>query len=163
MSAFAAGDIHILVSTTVIEVGVNVPNASYMIIENAERFGLSQLHQLRGRVGRGGDKAYCILFSESTGKTAEERAKIMTESNDGFYIAEKDLEIRGPGEYFGTRQHGLPSYQMMNLLTDVKLLKEASDAADAYFKEDPMLEKKENAALRQIVMEKIEQNESGIN
>ncbi|MBQ1947946.1 MAG: ATP-dependent DNA helicase RecG [Clostridia bacterium] len=163
MAAFAAGDIHILVSTTVIEVGVNVPNACYMIVENAERFGLSQLHQLRGRVGRGGDKAYCILFSDATGKTAEERAKIMTQSNDGFYIAEKDLELRGPGEYFGTRQHGVPSYQMTELLSDVKLLKQAADAADAYLEEDPLLEKEQNRALQQVVAEKIEENKTTMN
>ena len=163
MAAFAAGDIHILVSTTVIEVGVNVPNACYMIVENAERFGLSQLHQLRGRVGRGGDKAYCILFSDATGKTAEERAKIMTQSNDGFYIAEKDLELRGPGEYFGTRQHGVPSYQMTELLSDVKLLKQAADAADAYLEEDPLLEKEQNRALQQVGAEKIEENKTTMN
>lgn len=163
MSAFSAGEIGILVSTTVIEVGVNVPKASYMIVENAERFGLSQLHQLRGRVGRGGDKAYCILFSDATGKTAEERANIMTQSNDGFYIAEKDLELRGPGEYFGTRQHGVPSYQMTELLSDVKLLKQAADAADAYLEEDPLLEKEENRALKQVVADKIEENKTTMN
>lgn len=163
MAAFSAGEIGILVSTTVIEVGVNVPNACYMIVENAERFGLSQLHQLRGRVGRGGDKAYCILFSDATGKTAEERAKIMTQSNDGFYIAEKDLELRGPGEYFGTRQHGVPSYQMTELLSDVKLLKQAADAADAYLEEDPLLEKEQNRALQQIIAEKIEENKTTMN
>src|SRR5699024_9538881 len=106
------GEIDILVSTTVIEVGVNVPNASIMIIENSERFGLAQLHQLRGRIGRGEYQSYCILMNEGRGKISKERMKIMEQTNDGFLISEKDLEIRGPGEFFGIRQHGLPELKI---------------------------------------------------
>jgi ATP-dependent DNA helicase RecG len=127
MLRFKNGEIKVLVSTTVIEVGVNVPNATMMIIENADRFGLAQLHQLRGRVGRGEHKSYCILITESKSQVTMERMKIMTQTTDGFVIAEKDMELRGTGEFFGTRQHGLPELKLANLVRDIEMLKETRD------------------------------------
>lgn len=156
MSRFSKGETDILVSTTVIEVGVDVPNANIMIIENAERFGLSQLHQLRGRVGRGGEEAFCILFCASKGEIAKERVKIMCETRDGFKIAEYDLKLRGPGEFFGVRQHGLPELKIADLSSDMELLKTARDAAAEITNKDPDLKNKENAALKQIVLKKFE-------
>jgi ATP-dependent DNA helicase RecG len=134
MRDFVSGDIKILVSTTVIEVGVDVPNASVMVIEHAERFGLSQLHQLRGRVGRGAEQSYCVLLaSDKQTDVARERLGIMEETNDGFKIAEKDLEIRGPGEIMGTRQAGLPEFQVANLVRDLDILQAARQEAEFYF------------------------------
>ncbi|HZK27359.1 MAG TPA: ATP-dependent DNA helicase RecG [Thermoclostridium sp.] len=130
MAAFAAGNIQVLVSTTVVEVGVNVPNASLMVIENAERFGLAQLHQLRGRVGRGEHQSYCILFCQSKSDIARKRMEIMTQYNDGFMISEKDMELRGPGDIFGTRQHGLPEFKIANLYEDIEILKEVQKTAN---------------------------------
>ncbi|HKG61377.1 MAG TPA: ATP-dependent DNA helicase RecG [Pyrinomonadaceae bacterium] len=133
MSAFVAGEIKILVSTTVIEVGVDVPNASLMIVEHAERFGLSQLHQLRGRVGRGAEKSYCILLtSDKKTAVAEERLGIMAQTNDGFLIAEKDLELRGPGELLGTKQSGLPEFRIGNIVRDQEILEKAKQEAEFY-------------------------------
>ncbi|MDQ1640161.1 MAG: ATP-dependent helicase RecG [Pyrinomonadaceae bacterium] len=133
MRRFVSGEIQILVSTTVIEVGVDVPNASVMVVEHAERFGLSQLHQLRGRVGRGAEKSYCLLLaSETKTGVATERLGIMAETNDGFKIAEKDLELRGPGELLGTRQSGLPEFRIANLVRDQKILAAAKKEADFY-------------------------------
>jgi len=133
MRAFAGGEIKILVSTTVIEVGVDVPNASVMIVEHAERFGLSQLHQLRGRVGRGAKKSFCVLLtSDKKTAVAEERLGIMAKTNDGFVIAEKDLEIRGPGELLGTRQSGLPEFRIGNIVRDRELLEIAKREAESY-------------------------------
>jgi ATP-dependent DNA helicase RecG len=133
MRRFVAREIQILVSTTVIEVGVDVPNASVMVVEHAERFGLSQLHQLRGRVGRGAEKSYCLLLaSETKTSVATERLGIMAETNDGFKIAEKDLELRGPGELLGTRQSGLPEFRIANLVRDQKILDAAKKEADFY-------------------------------
>lgn len=129
MEQFAKGEIQILVSTTVIEVGVNVPNSNVMIIENAERFGLSQLHQLRGRVGRGADQAFCILFANGGGEITKKRMETMCSSNDGFYISEQDLKLRGPGDFFGTRQHGLPDMKIANMFQDTDILKKAQEAA----------------------------------
>ena len=129
MSGFVRGEIDILVSTTVIEVGVNVPNAVIMMIENAERFGLSQLHQLRGRVGRGEHKSYCILVSNAKGEEAQKRLRVMCSTGDGFKIADEDLRIRGPGDFFGSRQHGLPELKIANLVENVKLLQDAQAAA----------------------------------
>lgn len=136
MRHFVAGDIKVLVSTTVIEVGVDVPNATVMIVEHAERFGLSQLHQLRGRVGRGGNQSFCILLTGDKKTTvAEERLGIMKETNDGFLIAEKDLELRGPGEIMGTRQAGLPEFRVGNIVRDTKILEQARKEADFYLQD----------------------------
>ncbi len=129
MQAFVKNEIQILVSTTVIEVGVNVPGSNIMVIENAERFGLSTLHQLRGRVGRGGEQAYCIMFAHSDSEVTKKRMKTLCESNDGFYISEQDLKLRGPGDFFGTRQHGLPEFKIANLFTDCEILEQAQQAA----------------------------------
>jgi ATP-dependent DNA helicase RecG len=123
MRAFAAGELQILVSTTVVEVGIDVPNASLMVVEHAERFGLSQLHQLRGRVGRGVHQSYCcLLYQAPLADEARERLKAMTDTTDGFVIAERDLQIRGPGDFFGTRQAGLPTFRLINLVRDRELL-----------------------------------------
>lgn len=150
MKEFAFGSIDILVSTTVIEVGVNVPSATLMIVENAERFGLSQLHQLRGRVGRGKDKSYCILIVKNMDEDVKKRMSVMTGTNDGFKIAETDLELRGPGEFFGTRQHGLPPLKISSLL-DMDTLKSSSLAVSSVLSDDPYLEKEENALLKKRV------------
>ncbi len=147
MEEFSNNNIDILVSTTVIEVGINVPNATVMLIENAERFGLAQLHQLRGRVGRGSEKSYCILVSDSKNKTAKERMKIMTKSNDGFEISEKDLNLRGPGDFFGTRQHGIPELKIANLYKDIEILRLVQKASEELYIDDPTLEKEENKKL----------------
>ncbi|NCB51978.1 MAG: ATP-dependent DNA helicase RecG, partial [Clostridia bacterium] len=148
MSAFVSGEIDILVSTTVVEVGVDVPNAALMIIENAERFGLSQLHQLRGRVGRGEHKSYCILVSDTDGDEAKARMKIMTSTNDGFKIAEEDLRLRGPGDFFGSRQHGLPELHIADMGADMNILQTAQDAAKRLLEGDSELCKLENRQLR---------------
>ena len=156
MQKFKNGEIQILVSTTVIEVGVNVPNASIMIVENAERFGLAQLHQLRGRVGRGEYKSYCILKYQGNSEVIRERMKVMQETNDGFIISEKDLELRGSGEFFGTKQHGLPEFKIANLFQDMPILKMVQSTAIRILQNDPKLEKRENEQLRKIVKEKFE-------
>lgn len=148
MAAFAQGYIDVLVATTVIEVGVDVPNAALMIIENAERFGLSQLHQLRGRVGRGTHKSYCVLVSDSTSEEVKARLKIMTRTNDGFKISEEDLRLRGPGDFFGSRQHGLPEMHVADLGADVNTMQLAQNEAAALLQGDPTLEKGENALLK---------------
>lgn len=148
MEAFAKGQTDILVSTTVIEVGINVPNATVMLIENAERFGLAQLHQLRGRVGRGAEKSYCILVSDAKTKIARQRMQTMTKTTDGFVISEMDLQLRGPGEFFGTRQHGLPELKIANLYRDMQVLKEAQDGAAALVAKDPDLQAPEHAKLK---------------
>ena len=139
MSAFAAGEISILVSTTVIEVGVDVPNAVIMVIENAERFGLAQLHQLRGRVGRGKYASACILISDAQNEEARRRLKVMCSTNDGFKIADEDLRLRGPGDFFGSRQHGLPALKIADLMGDMPLFRAAQDAARELTEADPTL------------------------
>lgn len=139
MASFSAGALDILVSTTVIEVGVDVPNATIMVIENAEQFGLSQLHQLRGRVGRGKHKSYCILFSDSKSEDTKTRLKAMTATNDGFKIAQEDLELRGPGDFFGQRQHGLPNLKVADLQCDMKLMYLARRAAEELLDADAEL------------------------
>ena len=148
MSRFAAGETDVLVSTTVIEVGVDVPNAALMVVENAERFGLSQLHQLRGRVGRGKHKSWCILVSDAKGEEARARLHAMTHISDGFKIAEEDLRLRGPGDFFGSRQHGLPELHIADLGADMNVLKAAQDAAKRLLESDPRLERPENKRLR---------------
>lgn len=148
MTEFAQGDIQILVSTTVIEVGVNVPNANMMVIENAERFGLSQLHQLRGRVGRGGEQAYCILLAHGNNEVTKKRMETMTISNDGFYISEQDLKLRGPGDFFGTRQHGLPEMKIANLFEDRDILALSQMAAKTILEEDPLLKSEKYRGLK---------------
>ena len=163
MTAFSKGETDILVATTVIEVGVDVPNATLMVVENADRFGLSQLHQLRGRVGRGSAKAYCVLFEGAGGDKAKDRLEVMTKTNDGFKIAEEDLKLRGPGDFFGSRQHGLPEMRIANFATDVELLKSAQDAAKAVMAADPELTSPENARLKAQVSELIERNEGTLN
>ncbi len=154
MNRFKNGDIDILISTTVIEVGVDVPNASIMIIENAERFGLAQLHQLRGRVGRGEYKSYCILKNNGHSKVCKERMKVMCQTNDGFVISEKDLELRGSGDFFGTAQHGVPELKIANLFENITELKEIQVLASKIIEDDPSLEQEKNYRLRKLIDEK---------
>ncbi|MBQ9180153.1 MAG: ATP-dependent DNA helicase RecG [Firmicutes bacterium] len=151
MERFAAGEIDVLVSTVVIEVGIDVANATVMIIENAERFGLAQLHQLRGRVGRGSHQSYCMLILGSGSDVAVQRAKVLAESTDGFYIAEKDLDLRGPGEVFGTRQHGIPDNHLTDMISHIDIMEELRVTAMEVLSDDPALEKPENAAVRRRV------------
>lgn len=139
MAAFAAGQLDVLVSTTVIEVGVNVPNATLMVVEDADRFGLSQLHQLRGRVGRGARQSYCIFFGADKGEKAKQRLKLLCKTADGFEIARADLALRGPGDFFGSRQHGLPPLHVADLAQDMALLEHAQQEAAALLAHDPML------------------------
>ena len=154
MERFKNGEIQILIATTVIEVGVNVPNASVMVVENAERFGLAQLHQLRGRVGRGEYQSYCILKYEGNSETIRQRMKVMCDTNDGFIISEKDLELRGSGDFFGTEQHGLPEFKIANLFEDIAVLKKVQKLALKIMEDDPLLEKEKNAKLNDLVKEK---------
>ena len=154
MMRFKNKEIDILISTTVIEVGVDVPNANIMVIEDAQRFGLAQLHQLRGRVGRGEYKSYCILKYEGKGETVRKRMKVMCDTNDGFIISEKDLELRGSGDFFGTMQHGLPEFKIANLFEDMNILKVAQEVAIKIIGKDPKLEKEENARLKRLIRDK---------
>ena len=140
MERFLAGQTDILVATTVIEVGVDVKNATLMVIEDADRFGLSQLHQLRGRVGRGKNKSYCVLISDNKNKETRKRLKALCSTNDGFKISQQDLELRGPGDFFGYRQSGLPSFRMASLATDLSILSRAQDAARHFLSKEPDME-----------------------
>lgn len=151
MQDFAAGRLDALVSTTVIEVGVDVPNATVMVIENAERYGLSALHQLRGRVGRGGGESWCFLVSDHEGESVQKRLKFLCGTTDGFAVAQYDLETRGPGDFFGSRQHGLPDLQIADLMTDTRTLNAAQAEALALLAEDPQLSAPEHAALALLV------------
>ena len=144
MAAFAAGDVDVLVSTTVVEVGVDVPNAALIIVENAERFGLSQLHQLRGRVGRGKHQSYCVLITNSHAPDAMTRLKTLASTTDGFKISEEDLKLRGPGDFFGSRQHGLPQLALADLSGDMRLLQQAQQSARQLLQQDPTLSQPEN-------------------
>ncbi len=163
MLAFSDGEINILVATTVVEVGVDVPNASLMVVENAERFGLSQLHQLRGRVGRGNHKSYCILVSDEKYQDAAVRLKVLEKTSDGFKISEEDLKLRGPGDFFGSRQHGLPEMHIADLCTDMRILKDAQSAAQALLESDPSLNEPENQPLKKRIQELFEVNEGILN
>jgi ATP-dependent DNA helicase RecG len=154
MSEFRKGKIDLLVSTVVVEVGLDVPNATIMVIEGADRFGLAQLHQLRGRIGRGQAKSYCFLFAETDSETAESRLEVMTRSNDGFEIAEHDLRLRGPGEMFSTRQHGLPDLKIANIVDDFDLLVIARKNAFELVSQDPMLRNAEHKNIRQALLAK---------
>ncbi len=163
MDAFKMGKIHLLVSTTVVEVGVDVPNATIMMIENAERFGLSQLHQLRGRVGRGSARSYCILVSDNEGEENRRRLQVMKETTDGFVIAKEDLKLRGAGDFFGDRQHGLPQLGIADLLEDSALFRTAQREAKKLLQQDPSLQLPEQMQLR-LYMDKIfVNNDSGLN
>lgn len=162
MDKFKSGLTDILVSTTVIEVGVDVPNANIICIYNAERFGLAQLHQLRGRVGRGSHKSYCILINEGTTQISKERMRVLEKSDDGFLISEKDLELRGPGEFFGTRQHGLPELKIANLFRDMGLLKEIQKLSIKILESDPYLESSKNKLLKIQVENMLKNIEEGI-
>ena len=163
METFAAGESDILVSTTVVEVGVDVPNATCMVVENAERFGLSQLHQLRGRVGRGQAKSYCILLSEHPSEETRRRLKVMTRTNNGFEISQEDLHLRGPGDFFGQRQHGLPALQIADLSCDMRVLTEAQQAARELMARDPELTDPMHAALRARIHELFELKADSLN
>ena len=153
MRAFLDGVYDLLVATSVIEVGVDVPNATLMIVLHAERFGLSQLHQFRGRIGRGKDASYCYLLCDKLGETARERVSILETTDDGFVIAEKDLELRGPGEFLGTRQAGAPLFRHADLLRDQDLLLQARQAAQTLWAQDPGLSRPEHAAMRDELAE----------
>ncbi len=163
MSRFSSGEIDILVSTTVIEVGVDVPNATVMMIEGADRFGLSQLHQLRGRVGRGGHRSYCILVSDTQSDATQKRLNVMCTTNDGFVIAEEDLKARGPGSFFGDRQHGLPTLKLSDLVVDVDALKFAQDVAKDIIRRDPTLSQEENTNLREYVIKMFDEFNGSLN
>ena len=145
-----SGETKLLVSTTVIEVGVDVPNAVIMVVENAERFGLSQLHQLRGRVGRGNNQSYCILITDSKSDYTKARIDTMVRTSDGFEIANEDLKLRGPGSFFGARQHGLPELRIADLSNDVHLIKETGELAEEIIRNDPKLQSSENKGLKQL-------------
>lgn len=163
MAAFAAGESDILVSTTVVEVGVDVPNATCMVVENADRFGLSQLHQLRGRVGRGKAKSYCILLSDSQNEETLARLKVMTQTNDGFRISQEDLRLRGPGDFFGQRQHGLPAMKIADLSCDMRLLDEAQTAARQLMERDPELTDPAHRPLRRRIRQLFDTNADMLN
>jgi ATP-dependent DNA helicase RecG len=150
MKSFREGDFDILVSTSVVEVGVDIPNATVMLIEGANRFGLAQLHQFRGRVGRGSEKSYCLLIPETEDGLENERLLVMAETNDGFVLAERDLEQRGPGDFLGTRQSGFSELKLASL-TDVRLIEKARRHAEALFEQDPDLSSPQNEQLAEMV------------
>ena len=151
MESFSRGETDVLVATVVIEVGINVPNATVLVIENSERFGLAQMHQLRGRVGRGSHRSYCFLILDGGSEITEKRGQIMEASSDGFFIAEEDLKLRGPGEIFGTRQHGLPDLAITDLSKHMKILEQAKEEAKAMLADDPALDAPEHSALRRRI------------
>ena len=155
MTAFGRNEIQVLVSTTVVEVGIDVPNATVIMIENAERFGLAQLHQLRGRVGRGKYQSYCIFMTASRSKETKERLEILNHSNDGFYIANEDLRLRGPGDLFGIRQSGVLDFKIADVFQDAALLQEANAAAEKLLLEDPDLSWKQHRKLKEHLQKKL--------
>jgi ATP-dependent DNA helicase RecG len=155
MTAFRDRETDVLVATTVIEVGIDVPNATVILIDNAERFGLSQLHQLRGRVGRGAEASYCLLISDANSDTAKARMGAMVQTNDGFQIAEMDLQLRGPGEFFGTRQHGLPEFKLADVTNEMDLLQQAKEDALALLADDPKLTRAEHRHLRAALVKQL--------
>ena len=163
MEAFMKNEVQILISTTVVEVGVNVPNATVMMIENAERFGLAQLHQLRGRVGRGDAQSYCIMINASDSKTAEQRLSILNRSNDGFEIAAEDLKLRGPGDFFGIRQSGELQFALGDIYQDAAVLKQASEAVTELLAEDAELASEENGNLCRYLKEYVKQEQHQMN
>ena len=163
MASMVAGETDILVATTVIEVGVDVPNAALIVVENAERFGLSQLHQLRGRVGRGRHKSWCILVSDNDGEENRARLNIMTKTNDGFKVSEEDLRLRGPGDFFGSRQHGLPEMHVADLGADVNVMQRAQQEAALLLAADPELKSPEHAPLRESVERMLKVNADSFN
>jgi ATP-dependent DNA helicase RecG len=148
MKAFSTNEVQVLVSTTVVEVGVNVPNATMMVIYDAERFGLSQLHQLRGRVGRGSDQSYCILLADPKSEVGQERMRIMTDTNDGFVLSEKDLELRGPGDFFGKKQSGVPEFKLADMVHDYRALETARNDASQMIQSKTFWNDKEYEYLR---------------
>ena len=152
ISQFAKKRINILVSTTVIEVGIDIPNATVMLIENAERFGLTQLHQLRGRVGRGADQSYCILVRRNTTDTSLNRLKVLEKTNDGFEVADEDLRLRGPGEFFGLKQSGFLKFKIANLVMDEKIIQLARKTATNIIKKDPSLISKKNKIIKEMLL-----------
>ena len=157
MSAFGKNEIQILVSTIVVEVGIDVPNATVMLIENAERFGLAQLHQLRGRVGRGGYQSYCIFMSASKSDETKERLEILNRSNDGFFIAGEDLRLRGPGDLFGIRQSGILDFKIADVFQDAEVLKIAGEEANKILKRDPELKDPSYKKIKNHIDHKIQQ------
>lgn len=160
MARFKSGEIDVLVSTTVVEVGVDVSNATVIMIENSERFGLSQLHQLRGRVGRGSEKSYCILVTDNPTEDCRKRLKIMSEISDGFELSREDLKMRGPGDFFGSKQHGLPKLKIADMSEDIEVLKVAQKEAKRIFEDDPSLKKPENKGLKLLINELFERHEN---
>lgn len=160
MARFKSGEIDVLVSTTVVEVGVDVLNATVIMIENSERFGLSQLHQLRGRVGRGSEKSYCILVTDNPTEDCRRRLKIMSEISDGFELSREDLKMRGPGDFFGSKQHGLPKLKIADMSEDIEVLKVAQEEAKRIFEDDPSLKKPENKGLKLLINELFERHEN---
>ena len=163
LAAFAAGEVDILVSTTVVEVGVDVPNATLMVIENAERFGLSQLHQLRGRVGRGQAQSYCVLVSSTKNEETKKRLQALCKTTDGFKIAEQDLALRGPGDFFGSRQHGLPLLKVASLQMDLETLQDAQKAAASVIQDASSLETPELAPLKARIDDLFSRQEVSLN
>jgi ATP-dependent DNA helicase RecG len=152
MNRFRQQEIEVLVATTVIEVGIDVPNATVMVIDHADRFGLSQLHQLRGRVGRGSAQSHCLLIADPANDNAQARLSAMTRTNNGFEIAEMDLALRGPGQFFGTRQHGLPEFKLADVTSEIELLKAAREDALALLDRDPHLSSPQHRHLRQALL-----------